>query len=317
MGKFKIEFLDQFLEFLQSDRVSSKNSILSYKKDIIDFSHFLNEIKIYSLNVKQEDIRKFVEFLINKGLQARSVHRKISSIKSYYNFLISEGHIEMNPAINADLPKFHAPLPSVLSVDEIKLLLEEASKDDSPQGLRLKAMIFLIYSTGMRVSELVSLKLAYLTVNRQTGILNNTINITGKGKKERLVFINEQTVETLEAYLKHRDYFLKSASSPKAASFLFPSHSANGYLTRQHFALLLKSLCRLAGLDPEYVSPHVLRHSFATHLLEGGADIRVIQELLGHSDISSTEIYTHINQNHLTNIMRYHPLNAYIKNSSN
>lgn len=207
-----------------------------------------------------------------------------------------------------DLPKYQATLPSVLSTDEIKILLLCCESDKSDAAVRLKAMIHLLYASGMRVSELVSIKLTSILVNQLSKDIKKIFPIFGKGNKERMIVINDKTITSLQEYLAIRHKFL----TPKQLSsklYLFPSYSSTGHMTRQNFAVLLKQISIKAGLNSENISPHGLRHSFASHLLERGADLRVIQELLGHADISSTQIYTNIQTKHLKIALGKHPLN--------
>lgn len=302
-----MEFISQFLEMLLAERGLSKNSILSYKRDLLDFQNYLAKQKLLELNITAENVRNWIEHLANNDLQARSINRKISTIKSYYEFLISENHIKLNPALSVDLPKYQNKLPEILSIDEIKTLLEYCSQDNTPEGLRLNAMIHLLYASGLRVSELVSLKLSDILGNKISGEVKKIFSVIGKGNKERIIVINEQAVNNLTKYLAIRDNFVNKAN-PKNLIYLFPSSSLFGYMTRQNFAILLKSAALYASLNPEHISPHILRHSFASHLLEGGADLRVIQELLGHADISTTQIYTHLQTNHLKKALSHHPL---------
>lgn len=291
-----------------AERALSKNSILSYKRDLFDFRNYITDQKLSELNITSENIRHWIEYLANNNLQARSINRKISTIKSYYEFLISENHTAFNPVLNVDLPKYQNKLPEILSIEEIKKLLEYCVQDSSPGGIRLNAMIHLLYASGLRVSELVSLKLTdVLTSKISGGEVKKIFSVLGKGSKERIIVINEQAVSSITAYLAIRDIFVNK-TKPKNLIYLFPSSAESGYMTRQNFAILLKTAALYAGLNPEYVSPHVLRHSFASHLLEGGADLRVIQELLGHADISTTQIYTHLQTNHLKKALLHHPL---------
>ncbi|MFA1688511.1 site-specific tyrosine recombinase XerD [Candidatus Rickettsia barbariae] len=302
-------FIAQFLEMLLAERALSKNSILSYKRDLFDFQNYLAKHKLSELNITTENIRDWIEYLASNDLQARSINRKISTIKSYYEFLISENHTAFNPVLNVDLPKYQNKLPEILSIAQIKSLLERCSQDNSPEGIRLNAMIHLLYASGLRVSELVSLKLADILTNKTSkGEVRKIFSVLGKGNKERVIVINEQAVISIAKYLAIRGVFVNKAK-PRNLIYLFPSSALAGYMTRQNFAILLKSAALYAGLNPEYISPHILRHSFASHLLEGGADLRVIQELLGHADISTTQIYTHLQTNHLKKALLHHPLN--------
>ena len=304
-----MEFIEQFLEMMLGERGIAKNSVLSYKRDLLDFKSFLAKENLSEFDVKEQDIGAFIINLANNNLQARSINRKISTIKSYYEFLISENHTTYNPVLVVDLPKYTTQLPSILSINEIKSLLECCDKDKSPKGLRLKAMIHLLYASGLRVSELVSLKLSDIIINKASREVRKVFTISGKGNKERVIVINDQAINSISEYLAIRPAFV-NGKYPKSNIYLFLSSSSSGYITRQNFALLLKQIALEANLDPNSISPHVLRHSFASHLLEGGADLRVIQELLGHADISTTQIYTHVQTNLLKKTLsQHHPLN--------
>lgn len=303
-----MDFIEQFFEMMAAERGITKNSLISYKRDLLDFSIFLKTRNTSSLQTTTEDIKDFIIFLSKKALNPRSINRKLSTLKTYYEFLLSENYTNVNPILAIDLPKYVASLPVILSVNDIALLLAQCNKDASQNGIRLKAMIQLLYASGLRVSELVSLKLANILVNKASQELRNVFTINGKGNKERVIVINEEAVRSVKDYIKLHDLFIDK-SNPKSTLYLFPSKSRFGHMTRQNFAVLLKQVAIVAGLNPNHISPHVLRHSFATHLLEGGADLRVIQELLGHADISTTQIYTHVQTSHLKDtLQKCHPL---------
>jgi integrase/recombinase XerD len=308
-----MQFINQFLEMLLAERGLAKNSFISYKRDLKDFEAFLICKNIDELKASPKDIGLFVEYLSQNNLKARSINRKLSVIKSYFEFLISENLAVNNPIYSINAPRYKAKLPTILSIDEVKTLLSVDAEQNSEDARRLRAMIHLLYASGLRVSELVSLKLSNILVNRDSHEVSKSFIITGKGNKERLVIINDLAVEALRLYLEDRNRLIKNKSS-KSALYLFPSHSKAGYMTRQNFAILLKKQSMKAGLDPERISPHILRHSFASHLLEGGADLRAIQELLGHADISTTQIYTHIQTKYLKKILQdHHPLSGISK----
>ncbi len=310
-----MEFIEQFLEMMVAERGIAKNSVLSYQRDLLDFQKFLYNSSLLELNIKSENVRDWIEYLANNSLQARSINRKISTIKSYYEFLISEKYTDYNPCLMIDLPKYQTKLPAILSINEIKTLFIYCDKNINDQAIcsskqqiiRLKAMIHLLYASGLRVSELVSIKLSDILVNQLSKNIKKIFPIIGKGNKQRMVIINEQAVNSLSEYLNIRHQFI-SKKHPKGQIYLFPSCSVAGHITRQNFAISLKQISIKAGLDPNNICPHALRHSFASHLLEGGADLRVIQELLGHADISTTQIYTHIQTKHLQQALKHHPL---------
>ena len=303
-----MQFIEQFLEMMLAERGIAKNSLLSYKRDLKDFQEFLTKVKLTEFEVKDSNINQFITELAKSRLSPRSINRKISTLKTYFIFLISENHTDYNPVLVVDLPRYTSKLPEFLSIDDIKILLEYCGQDSSPERIRLNAMIHLLYASGMRVSELASLKITDITSGNNFSEIRKSFLIKGKGLKERIVVINDQAKEALEQYLEIRDIFCTGKNS-KSRGYFFVSHSAQGHMTRQNFALLLKKASINSGLNPDIISPHALRHSFASHLLENGADLRVIQELLGHSDISTTQIYTHVQTAHLKKTLKeFHPL---------
>ncbi len=303
-----MQYIEQFLEMTVAERGITKNSVLSYKRDLLDFREFLNKNKLSELKILSDNIDSYIKNLSDNSIAARSINRKISTLKSYYNFLISEGYTNYNPCLIVDLPKYSSKLPEVLSIENIKTLLEYCNQDKSPEGIRLSAMIHLIYASGLRVTELVSLKLVTIASGFNSLDIRKTFSVKGKGGKERIVVINDGAKQTLIEYLKIRELFCKGKSS-NAKEYFFASSSKEKHMTRQNFALQLKKASLNSGLDPDIISPHVIRHSFASHLLAGGADLRVIQELLGHSDISTTQIYTHVQTDHLKKTLdQFHPL---------
>jgi integrase/recombinase XerD len=305
---YDMQYIEQFLEMILAERGIAENSLLSYKRDLLDYRQFLAKINIGELSSSSENIDEYIVSLDEKRISPRSINRKISTLKSYYNFLISENYTDYNPTLVVDLPKYSNKLPLILSVGDIRRLLDFCYNDLSPEGVRLCAMIHLIYASGLRVSELVSLKLMDITSGHRNMEVRSTFLVKGKGGKERMVVISNKARQAIFDYLQIREHFCQSKSQ-LAKTYFFASNSLQGYMTRQNFAILLKQIALKSGLDPDLISPHVLRHSFATHLLEGGADLRVIQELLGHSDISTTQTYTHVQTGHLKKTLQeYHPL---------
>lgn len=303
-----MQYIEQFLEMALAERGIAENTLISYKRDLLDFKVFLQKIKTEELTVTSDNIEQYIKLLSNNGILPRSINRKISTLKNYYNFLISEHYAEYNPVLIVDLPKYQNKLPSVMSVEQIRTLLNFHDNTESIEVVRLNAMIHLIYASGLRVSELVSLKLVDMVSGGGALQVRKSFAVKGKGGKERMVVINDKAKTAIENYLKIREEFCRGKSL-KAKTFFFSSSSSSGHMTRQNFAQLLKKAAIQSGLDPTNISPHVLRHSFASHLLEGGADLRVIQELLGHSDISTTQIYTHVQTNHLKKTLKnFHPL---------
>ena len=303
-----MQFTEQFLEMMVAERGIAKNSLLSYKRDLSDFDHFLIKYNIQELKVKDDDISKFIAELTNNNISPRSINRKISIVKTYFTFLISENYTDYNPALIVDLPKYRTKLPEFLSIEDIKQLLEYSQQDKNDDGIRVNAMIHLLYASGMRVSELVSLKLSDVVCGNKFSDIRTTFLIKGKGGKERVIVINDRAQQAMRKYLKIRDIFYDKKNL-NAKKYFFATNSSQGHMSRQNFALLIKKTSLNCGLDPNHISPHTIRHSFATHLLEGGADLRVIQELLGHSDISTTQIYTHVQTFHLKKTLKdFHPL---------
>ena len=241
--------------------------------------------KVKIEDVNEKTLKKYLEHLFKKGISDSSVARRISCLRQFYNFLFSEGLVKDNPSIKIESPKLQRPLPKVLTLDEVDALFESAAKIKGPEGLRMLAMLEIIYSAGLRVSELISIPLS--TVEGEQLI----IVINGKGGKDRAIPLTNKARKAIDKFLEVRNYFILSNKNSK---FLFPSRSKEGYITRQRFSQLLSELARDAGINNKKISPHILRHAFASHLLSNGADIRAVQKMLGHSDISTTQIYTHI-----------------------
>lgn len=299
--------LEQFLEMLIAEKGSSKNSIYSYQRDIKDLLSYANKEGFSVEEAVIDHLRGFIRHLsIEKTLKPRSIARKISAVRSYYDFLMNEKIIKNNPATLLEIPKYGLDIPEVLSIEEVRIIIEMLEMNTSPEGFRLMAMVQLLYATGMRVSELVSLKVADVLIEQDRNtVARSSFIIKSKGDKERVIVSNRSATQSIVNYLPYRDEFL--TTNPKTNSYLFPSRSSQGYITRQQFGWLLRNAAAAAGIKKK-VSPHTLRHTFATHLLNGGADLRVIQELLGHTSISTTEIYTHLNYQELAKIISNHPL---------
>ena len=293
------DHIDRYLETLRVERGLSSNTIESYSRDLLRFADFLGERGL-DLTLSRDEVRFFLHSLRESGLKPRSLNRIISSVRGFYKHLLREGVVESNPFSVVESPRFDKKLPPLVSREEVRSLIEsapDARKPLEPAGIRDRAMLELLYATGLRISELLSLKLN--DVNLESGFLITC----GKGSKERLVPVGTDAKKWLAKYLKDsRMKLLKKRSS----SSLFLNRSGRP-LSRQGLAKILKQYSRKAGLaHPIY--PHLLRHSFATHLLEGGADLRSVQAMLGHADISTTQIYTHINRSHLKKIYdKHHP----------
>lgn len=306
-----MEAKDAFLAMLQAERGAAQNSIDGYARDLDGFAAFLSPKRIPLLKASQADILDFLAYLQKQGFAPRSVARKLSCFRQFYHFLYLEKWREDDPAAQLENPRMGRSLPKVLSLAEVNSLMQHAAKNTTPEGIRLYAMLELLYASGVRVSELIALKLPQVFRGRviafpEAGDVSDMLLIKGKGGKERLVPLNPAAQKAVAMYVEIRPHFLDEGQE---SPWLFASNSREGHITRQRFGQLLKSLSVDAGVDYRKVSPHTVRHSFATHLLEGGADLRVIQELLGHSDISTTQIYTHVQQQHLHNlVMTHHPL---------
>lgn len=289
------DILQTFLDFLSIEKGLSFNTVLSYSRDLRKFFRFLKKEKIPPLKASEENLIRFIHQQSRAGLSARSLARLISSLKSFYKFLILDDLIKRNPAVNLSSPKIWFKLPHFLTVEEVELLLRQPD-EKSVRGSRDRAMLELLYATGLRASELVSLKLRDL--NMEDGFLL----CRGKGGKERIVPVGGTALQVVRRYLDEaRSKLLKK---PSDSLFLTGRGSA---FTRQGFWKLLKTYAKKGGLDLK-MSPHVLRHSFATHLLERGADLRSVQLMLGHTQITTTQIYTHVSRERLRKVYeKYHP----------
>ena len=290
--------LQLFLDMMATERGSAKNTLLAYLTDIQDFGVFIKGKPFVSAT--QTDLRAFLAYLTKQGFSPRTQARKTSALRKFYEFLLQEKAIAQDPTISLDRPKIGRSLPKYLSETDITKLITTIHENTSPEGLRLAALLEIFYASGMRVSEVMSLALAQIQLDREFLI------IRGKGDKERLVPLSIPAKKSIDEYLAIRPYFLVDN---RPSPFLFPSKAKQGYLTRQRMGQLLKELATKSGLPPKKISPHVIRHAFATHLLSHGADLRVVQQLLGHADISTTQIYTHILDERLKDLVfDHHPL---------
>ncbi|MBE9575026.1 MAG: site-specific tyrosine recombinase XerD [Proteobacteria bacterium] len=289
------QLLDQFMNHLRVERGLSANTIVAYNHDLITFFDFLNQRGAAPLQITQDDL---VSFVAEKRpqLSARSLARCLVSIRTFYRFCVTEGKIESNPARLLGIPKLYQHLPNILNRDEVEALLSQPDPQ-TDLGRRDKAMLELLYATGLRVTELVGLKIN--NINLEAGF----IRTMGKGSKERIIPMGTKALDALKEYLQDsRPSFLQKGKLP----YLFLNRRGKP-LTRQGFWKILKQYALKAGITRK-VSPHTLRHSFATHLLEGGADLRSVQIMLGHADISTTQIYTHVARERLKEIHeKYHP----------
>ena len=294
-------YISNFIEMIVIERGLAKNTAMSYKNDLDQLNEFC---KKKSLNIVKLDEKKLEDYLskfINQGFEKTSLSRKISTYTQFFDFLIEEKLIANNPIKNIKQPKLDSKLPFIISVEDIQSLINNSKQDKSNFGIRLNCMIEIMYASGIRVSELVTMTLASLYQDK------NFIIISGKGNKERLIPISKDTQDTINNYLKIRKFFF---NKNKEVKWLFPSKQSKvGHITRQRFSQLLSLLSDKAGLKIKKISPHKLRHAFASHLLANGADLRSLQQMLGHEDISTTQIYTHILDERLKQIVKdKHPL---------
>ncbi len=279
--------IDLFLDMMIAERDAAALTISAYGRDL---THYADHCGAAGPDqVTRAVISTYLEGLEAEGKSAKTAARYLSAIRQFHKFCVDEGLAEDDPSRLVASPKLPRSLPKYLSEDEVGRLLEVARAQGGADGKRLLCLVEMFYATGMRVSELVSLPIAPLRS------LPDALIVTGKGRKERMVPMGEPARDALRDYLDVRDAHLrKSKGKPEPSPFLFPSKSVDGHWTRQQAGRALKELAAGAGIDPKRVSPHVLRHAFASHLLANGADLRVVQSLLGHADISTTEIYTHV-----------------------
>lgn len=291
---------DVFYEMLTAERNASANTIDAYRRDLRDAS---DAVRTHGdlADAPVETLRAYLESLSRQKLKPTTAARRLSALRQYFKFLVTEGLRADDPTAALDAPKRGRPLPKILSETEVAAMIDATAREDKAAAVRLGALMELIYASGLRVSEVVSLPLA--AAKRDQPFLI----VRGKGSKERLVPLNQTARQALNAYLAVRDTFLPR--SIKASTWLFPSSGRSGHLTRQRLGQMLKHAAVKADIDPARVSPHVLRHAFATHLLDHGADLRALQKMLGHADIATTQIYTHVATGRLaTLVAEAHPL---------
>ncbi len=319
-------YLDLFLEMLMAERGASDNTLEAYQRDLSDFLGFTSKQNIEIDNLQADHIRLWLEELAALDLAMSTRARKLSAVRQFFRFLFMENIRTDDPAADIEAPRIKRPLPKVLSIDEVDALLARArldwTKETKPKtrfkALRLYCLLEILYATGLRASELVSLPRSVLRQDERF------ITIKGKGGRERLIPLNNTAIEAIQDYCTS-EKALASEARKKAAKatktkkgtlakksntrWLFPSGGKQGHLTRQRFAQELKKLAVRAGIEESRISPHVLRHAFASHLLERGADLRAVQQLLGHADISTTQIYTHVLSERLQKLVQdHHPL---------
>lgn len=289
------KYIASFLDVLIAERGASPRTITAYERDLNDVNSFLTVLGIDLGKAKQTDLENYMHTVVKNGLSAKTQSRRLSAIREFYRYLFSEDIIKKNPADYLESPKIGKSLPKYLTENEITTLIETAAH----KNIKIKTLLEVLYASGMRVSELVCLPLLAVTKD------NKMICVMGKGNKERFVPLNEPAAVALNQWLIVRETFLKRPSK-----WLFPSAEAKeGHLTRDGFFKALKQIALHAGIDPERVSPHVFRHSFASHLIAHDADLRSVQKMLGHADIATTEIYTHILEDRLKKtVEKSHPL---------
>ena len=292
--------VEAFLEMMAAERGAARHTLDAYRRDLADFAGFLARRSADLTAAGADDIRRYLAALADAGLKPATTARRLAAIRQYFRFLFLEGRRSDDPSAQIDRPRQGRRLPKLLEVEEIEALIDAARAREGPEGLRLTALLELFYATGLRVSELAGLPLSALAPDR------TVLTVRGKGDKERMVPIGGPARDALAAWLVVRPYFVVE---PGRARWLFPSRARGGHLTRQRVAQLLKALAPEAGLDAARISPHVLRHAFASHLVANGADLRAVQAMLGHADIATTQIYTHVQAERLAAVVtRHHPL---------
>ena len=286
--------LSDYRSWLRIERSLSPNTVASYLSDIAKLRELYPDRR--PEDITGEDIASFISSEVDKGISKRSQSRLISSVKSFFGFLETEGRLDNNPADTVDSPKLSRHIPTVLSVDEVKRILESVDLS-APEGHRNRAILEVLYSCGLRVSELVSLRISDLFIEE------SFIRVIGKGDKQRLVPIGEPAIRAVQLYLSQTR---RAFASKKDEDILFLNRRGR-QMSRQMVFLIIKRQCEAAGITKE-VSPHTFRHSFATHLVENGADLRAVQQMLGHESILTTEIYTHIDSRKWQRtILDHHP----------
>jgi integrase/recombinase XerD len=310
LGRNSAASIEAFLDMMSAERGASQNTLEAYRRDLAAFDAFLAREGASARLAGREDIKRHLAHLARSRVASSSQARKLSVLRQYYGFLYADGLRKDDPTSAIDAPRRAQPLPKVLSQKDVGALIGAARKRSATsEGRRLLCMVELLYASGLRVSELVTLPLA--AVRRRDGFLL----VKGKGGKERLVPLNPSARGAVDGYLKLRNDFVRASDANNR--YLFVSRGAEGHLTRRRCHQLLKALAVEAGIDPDKLSPHVLRHAFATHLVEGGADLRSVQTMLGHADIATTQIYTHVASERLKQtVVSAHPLARAAKRKS-
>ncbi len=295
---------NRFLDMMSAERGAAKNSLDAYDRDLTDYRSFLKQRGVTPASADAEDLRGYMADLDRRGMARTTVSRKLSAIRQYHKFLHGEGLIKLNPTAAIERPKAARPLPKIIGRKEVETLLAVAESEIAAakggkrlKALRMACLLELLAATGLRVSELVGLPYRVLPLR------DGTLMIRGKGGRDRMVPVSERAQAALARYAEE---LAKDGEKPR---YLFPSHGSQGALTRQHFAVELKRYAGLAGIDRKLLSPHTLRHAFASFLLERGVDLRAVQSMLGHADISTTQIYTHVQPERLMRaVEQFHPL---------
>jgi integrase/recombinase XerD len=308
--------VDSFLDMLTTERGAAMNTRHAYWRDLADVSLYLRNNRNTDVNkANTEDLKAYLKDLGEKThskganeskIAVRTVARRLSALRQFYRFLISEEVRTDDPTSTIESPKQGRTLPKTLSEDEVSILIKTAGESGSAESVRLVCLLEMLYATGLRVSELVGLPLSAIGENKQFLV------VAGKAGRERMVPLSDPAQKALQSYMSVRKQFIGGEEANRQEKWLFPSRTSDsGHLTRQRFAQLLKDLARAAEIEEGRVSPHVLRHAFATHLLSRGADLRSVQKMLGHADIATTQIYTHIVGEGLKKTVKdKHPLSA-------
>jgi integrase/recombinase XerD len=297
--------LETFLEMMAAERGSARNTLAAYRRDLVDLAGFLKRRGRPLEAADAQNLRDYLAAIRAAGHKATTQARRLSAIRQFYAFLLAEAVRADDPTHLIDAPKTGQALPKYLSEDEVDKLIAAARAQDGLDGWRTVALIELLYATGLRVSELVGLRLTNIARNGQT------LTVIGKGSKERMVPLSDPARDAIAAWIKARDENHEKGHAKKGAKspYLFPAGGRSGHLPRAAFNDILKALAAAAGIDGARVSPHVLRHSFASHMLAHGADLRSLQQMLGHADISTTQIYTHVLDERLKRLVEQsHPL---------
>jgi integrase/recombinase XerD len=289
--------LEQFFEMLLAERGAAKNTIEAYRRDLVAVAEYLLPQALDTIT--SVGLTDYLSSIAEEGMSPRTSSRRLSALRQYFGFLVQEGIRTDNPTIKIDRPKLGRPLPKYLTEFEVEALLTAARLQRGRHGRRLTLIVELLYATGLRISELV-------TLPASAAKAQDALIIYGKGGKERLVPLGRQAISAMQSYEKDRNsFYMSQGDSP----WLFPSRGKGGHISRRRVGQMLDELAVEAGIEVQKVSPHVLRHAFATHLLHNGADLRTVQELLGHEDLSTTEIYTHILDERMKSlVLQKHPL---------